>query len=271
MSERTSYPAGVPCWVEAMQIDPKAALDFYVPLFGWEIAGPGPMPGDPPGEYYVARIDGRDVAGICSLPRSGLKPVWSTYVRVDNVDATVDRAKLAGGNLLDGPFDVPPAGRMAVLADPAGAIFCIWEATAREGAQRINEPSAWAMSALHTSDPKRANEFYGAVFGWEPEPFALPNGAEVVLWRLPGYVGGEPQQPVPRDVVAVMVTIGKDSALTPHWSVDFWIDDADAAAARAAKLGGKIIVPPYDTPTFRQAVLADAQGATFSISQLTAY
>ena len=89
MSEREEYPAGVPCWVETLQPDPRAALEFYGAVFGWEFTGPGPMPGDLAGEYFVARVNGRDVAGIGSLPDAGGSPgaVWSTSVRVDNADA----------------------------------------------------------------------------------------------------------------------------------------------------------------------------------------
>jgi predicted enzyme related to lactoylglutathione lyase len=274
MSERERYPAGVPCWVETLQPDPQAALGFYGPVFGWEFVGPGPMPGDPPGQYFVARVRGRDVAGIGSLPGQGgpLAPTWITHIRVDSVDEAAAKATNAGGSLRDGPFDVLPAGRMAVVADPQGASVCVWQAAAREGAQLVNEPGAWAMSLLHTTDPESAKAFYGAVFGWQPEPFGAP-GAQITLWRLPGYVGGEAQQPVPRDVVAVMTPIGGDGstgAVQPHWSADFWVDDADATAERTARLGGRVIVAPHDTPGFRNAVLADPQGPVFSISQLTA-
>jgi len=274
MSERERYPAGVPCWVETLQPDPQAAMGFYGPLFGWEFVGPGPMPGDPPGQYFVARVRGRDVAGIGSLPdRSATSaPAWSTYVRVDSADETAEKAKTAGGSLRDGPFDVAPAGRMAVLADPAGALVCAWEAGTREGAQLVNEPRAWAMSLLHTTDPESSKAFYGAVFGWRPEPFGAA-GAEITLWRLPGYAGGEPHQPVPRDVVGVMAPTGGDgspSAAQAHWSVDFRVDDADATAEHAARLGGKVIVPPHDTPGFRSTVLADPESVVFSVSGLTA-
>ncbi len=161
---------------------------------------------------------------------------------------------------------------MAVLADPAGAEICAWEARAREGAQLVNEPRAWAMSSLHTTDPERSKAFYGAVFGWEPEPFG-PAAAQMALWRLRGYVGGEPQQPVPRDVVGVMMRSGGDGspgARRSHWSVDFWVDSADATAEQAVRLGGTVLVPPHDEPGFRSAVLADPQGAAFSVSKLTA-
>ena len=87
------------------------------------------------------------------------------------------------------------------------------------------------------------------------------------MFRLPGFVGGEPQQPVPRDLVAVMMPPdGADGE--PAWGVDFWIDDADRAAQAAAESGGRAIVPPHDRPGFRSAALADPNGAVFSVSQL---
>jgi predicted enzyme related to lactoylglutathione lyase len=269
MSERERYPAGVPCWVQTLQPDPRAALDFYGPLFGWEFAGPGPMPGDPPGEYFVARLRGRDVAGIGSLPGGALAPAWSTFIRVDSADEAAARATDAGGSLRDGPLDVPPAGRLAALVDPPGALVSVWEAGAREGAQLVNEPGAWAMSMLHTTDSGASQAFYGTVFGWEPEPFDMA-GAALTLWRLPGYVGGEPHQPVPQDVVAVMIADEPPGAGHAHWSVDFWVDDADATAEHAARLGGTVVLGPFDAPGFRSAVLADPQGAAFSVSTLTA-
>ena len=116
------------------------------------------------------------------------------------------------------------------------------------------------MSALQINDPDTAVAFYGAVFGWQPEAYG-----PVTLFRLPGYVGGEPTQPVSRDVVAILVT---DPMSQPRWSVDFWVADTDATVARAVELGGAVVMPAYDRPLFRSAVLADAAGATFSISQL---
>lgn len=266
MNGKKTYPPGVPCWVETLQPDPRAALEFYTGLFGWDVAGPGPMPFKG-GEYFVARIDGDDVAGIATLPPILGAPgaIWSTHIRVADVDACVVKAKGAGATVVAAPFNALPAGRGAVLADPAGARFGIWEALEREGAQRVNEPRAWAMSALLTSDPDGANAFYGEVFGWTPHSFGP--GGDITLYRLPGYVGGKPEQPVPRDVVAVMMPIDGIEA-TPHWSVDFWIDDLDHAVARAQHLGATVVVPPYETPAFRQAVLQDRAGATFSISQL---
>ena len=146
-----------------------------------------------------------------------------------------------------------------MIADPGGAVFSVWEPRERRGAQVVNEPGAWSMNMLHTPDPDAAAAFYGAVFGWTTEDFG-----PFTMFRLPGYVGGEPYQPVSREVVAVMEPAGD---APPHWSPDFWVPDADAAVAKAIELGGRVVVPQADSPGFRTAVLADPTGVTFSISQ----
>jgi len=272
MSERDDYPPGVPCWVETLQADPHAAIEFYASVFGWEFAGPASIAADTAGEYYVARLRGRDVAGVGRLqsPSTTRTPAWTTYVRVDDVSHTASRATQAGGNVLVAPLEAPPAGSLAILADPAGAPFGIWEPQERQGAQLVNEASAWSLSLLNTTDLARAKAFYGTLFGWETEPFG-ESGMEV--FRRPGYVGGQPLQPVPRDTVAVVAPLdagadGRVSTQRPRWDVDFWIDGVDAAAERAAAGGGTVIVAPFDLGQFRTAVLADPAGAVFSISQL---
>jgi uncharacterized protein len=247
MSQRDSYPPGVPCWVDNLVPDPGEAMIFYGQLFGWEFDGPGP------GEYYVARLRGRDVAGVMQAP-PGVPPGWSTYVSVKSAE---DTARAAGRVVVE-PLDALPAGRLAALEDPAGAIVGVWEPAQRLGCQLVNEASAYAMSALHTPDPDAAARFYRDVFGWETEEFA----PGVSLFRLPGYVGGEPAQPVPRDVVAVMATDDGPA----RWSVDFWVGDADVVAARAPELGGSVVVAPFDSIPTRQAVIADPSGAVFSVT-----
>jgi predicted enzyme related to lactoylglutathione lyase len=270
MSERDGFQPGVPCWVEAWQPDPEAAVGFYAELFGWEAEDTTP-PGAPE-KYFVCRLRGRDVAAIASHP-SGTPPVpaWGTYIWVASADETAAKVAEAGGAVEAESFDVLDAGRMAVLADPDGAVFSVWEPRAHRGAQLVNEPSAWSMSALNTRDLEGAKAFYGAVFGWETDTFDM-DGGQVTLWRVPGYVGGEPAQPVSREVVATMLPMsGERSAddVPPHWSVDFWVDDVDAVADKAPKLGGRVVVPPYGVAGFSQAVLADPQGAAFSVSKVS--
>jgi predicted enzyme related to lactoylglutathione lyase len=264
MSDRDGFQPGVPSWVDVMGPDVDRLTDFYAAVFGWDFAGPGEMPGDPSGEYFVAQLRGRDVAGVASLPPGSGGPGWNTYIEVASVDRSAADIEQAGGSVIAQPFDAPPAGRIAVAADPTGASFGIWEPRERRGAQLVNEPSAWSMSALGTPDRDAAAAFYNAVFGWRLERFQFGD-MEVGLFRLPGFVGGEPQQPVPRDVVATVAPPGGETG----WSVDFWIDDADRAVAAATEHGGSVVSPvSEDYPGFRHAVLADPNGVSFGVSQL---
>jgi predicted enzyme related to lactoylglutathione lyase len=253
MSERHEYPAGVPCWVDVRVPDPGAVEHFYGDVFGWEFTDPTDN------GYRVARIRGLDVAGLGRAPQA--MPSWNTYIRVESAEAASERAAEDGGTVLMEPFDALPAGRIAVIADPAQAVFAVWEAVDREGAQLINEPGTWQMSSLHMHEPEAATAFYGALFGWETEAFG---GA--ALFRLPGYAGGRSRQPIPQDVVAVMAP--RELSVPPHWNVNLQVSDADLTVAAAAAHGATIIAGPFDTPGFRNAVIQDPQGAVFSISQL---
>jgi predicted enzyme related to lactoylglutathione lyase len=280
--ERDGYPPGVPCWVDTGQPDPEAAVSFYAGLFGWEFEDR--MPAESPGRYFVAQLRGRDVAAVGSQPQ-GMPPtpVWNTYIWVDSADETTARVKGAGGTALMEPFDVLDAGRMAVLADPEGAAFCVWQAKESKGAQLVNEPGTWNFSELNTRDREGAQAFYGAVFGWEADTLDLGEG-DVTLWRLPGYGDFlEQRDPGLRDrMAAVGAPQGFEDAVAwlapmtrdrfpedapPHWSITFAVDDADAIANRAAELGGKVLVPPVDAPWVRLAVVNDPQGAVFTVSK----
>jgi hypothetical protein len=263
MSQRDDYEPGVPCWVDTLQPDPDAAMGFYAELFGWEFEGPGEMPGDPPGRYYVARLRGRDVAGVGSLPAGAAPaPGWGTYVYVADADATAAAAREHGGEVLVEPVDAPPAGRLALLADPAGAAFGVWQPAQRKGAQLVNEPGAWTMSTLTTPDVDGAAAFYGALFGWTTETFEMGDFA-ATMFRLPGYVGGEPQQPVSREVIAAMAAVPGAPA---QWGPGFWDHDVDETAAKAQVHGGRVVAPAVDSPAGRTVFLADPYGATFSIT-----
>lgn len=267
MSDHDGYQHGVPCWVDTWQPDADAAVDFYKQLFGWEAEDT--MPPDLNGKHYMCRLRGRDVAAVASRPEKA-PPVnaWNTYVWVDDVDATVARIEDAGGDVLKEPFDALDGGRIAIIADPAGAAIGIWQPGAHKGAELVNEPGAWAMSRLSTDDTEGAKRFYGQVFGWESETFGLGD-AEMTLWKVPGYVGGRPEQPVSREVVATMGPAGENGEAPPHWGVDFWIADIDEAVSRAADAGARILSGPYDIPGvgMRRAELVDPQGATIALTR----
>jgi len=280
--ERDGYPAGVPCWVDTGQPDPEAAVEFYGGLFGWEFEDR--MPADSPGRYFVAQLRGRDVAAVGSQPEQAPStPGWNTYVWVDSADDTTAKVKAAGGNALMEPFDVLDAGRMAVLTDPEGAVFCVWQAKDHKGAQLVNEPGTWNFSELNTRDPEGAKAFYGTVFGWEAETLDYGEG-QTTMWRLPGYgdflerrdpdlrrrmaADGAPEGF--EDAVAWLIPMTSDQYpddVPPHWNVTFAVDNADAVADRAAKLGGQVRVPPFDAPFVRMTVVSDPQGAAFTASK----
>ena len=141
------------------------------------------MPEDADGVYYMARIRGGDVAAISSTP-PGAPPMamWNTYVAVADADASAAKVRDAGGTVFMDPFDVMDAGRMAVVADPEGAMFCLWQAKENIGAKVVNEHGALNFNGLATRDPEAAEPFYNAVFGWKILP--LKAGP---MWVLPGY------------------------------------------------------------------------------------
>jgi predicted enzyme related to lactoylglutathione lyase len=265
VSERNGYEPGVPMWVDTWRADAEPASRFYAELLGWELAG---LDDDGPQRYVIGQLRGRDVAAIGSpLPPAApaSPPAWTTYVWVASADEAAAAVTDAGGSLLTEPFDSMDGGRMAIAADPAGAAFAVWAPGAHRGAELVNEPGAWSMSVLQTPDPDSARSFYGAVFGWEGDWFG-----PVTMFRLPGFVGGEPEQPVPRDVVATMLPAGPEAGGKAAWTVDFWVSDVEAVAERAAALGGAVLVEPAPVPgtALVQAVIADPEGAALSMTEL---
>jgi uncharacterized protein len=291
MPERDGYIPGVPCWVDASEPDPAAAVDFYSALFGWEFEDA--MPPGSEGKYFIARFEatgwslfdqsgdsrGGDVAAVGSIPQGAPSvAMWNTYFWVDSADDAASRVRDAGGSVVIEPFDIMDACRIAVFTDHEGAAFCVWQAKEHKGAQLVNDPGSLNFNGLHTRDAEGARSFYGSVFGWQT--LALDWGAQ--MWTLPGYgdylegyhpdlrkqmaEAGAPQGF--EDVVATINPIADDQRDTPaHWSVTFAVADADATAAKATELGGKVIVLPFDAPWVRMTVIADPQGATFIASK----
>jgi predicted enzyme related to lactoylglutathione lyase len=276
--ERDGYIAGVPCAVDTNHPDPEAAVGFYGGLFGWQFEDV--MQPESERRYFVARLRGRDVAAVGSASEGGPQTaVWNTYFWVDSADETASKVRDTGGGVVTEPLDVPPeAGRMAVFTDPEGAAFRIWQAKENKGAQLVNEPGSLNLNGLNTRDVEGAKSFYGSVFGWRT--LALDGGAE--MWTLPGF-GDFLERDNPdlrkqmaeadapegfEDVVGAITPIADDQPDTPaHWSVIFAVDDADATAAKATELGGKVIVPPFDAPWVRMTIIGDPQGATFIASK----
>lgn len=276
MPERDGYLPGVPCWTDIEHPDPAAAAAFYSGLFGWEVEDT--IPEGAEGHYFIGRIRGGDVAAIGSQsPGASGPPTWNTYVWVDSADETAAKVRAAGGVVVAEPFDVFDAGRMAVLTDPEGASFRVWQAGRHRGSRIVNEHGAVVFNTLATRDPERAAAFYGAVFGWER--LSMPGGA---MWTLPGY-GDYLKTIMPElaersadievpegfsDVVAAIQVIRDDDrTASAEWGITFGVDDVAATAAQAEELGGRVVVAPFDAPWTRLAMIEDPQGGSFVAGQ----
>lgn len=260
------YPHGVPSWVDTEQPDAGAATHFYSELFGWQFHDA--VPPGVPGSYLIATLDGRDVAAIA--PGEG-DAAWNTYVACDDADSTAAAVHDTGGSIVSEPWDAGPGGRAAVCADPQGAVFRLWQARNRLGAQVANSPGAWNFSNLHTADPTVLS-FYSAVFGWQHD---AELGAGMI--RAPGYGEHlaatidpgifERQAFAPpgfADVVAGLVVTDE----RPGWQVAFAVADRDDSAADAERLGAQVL-RSTDTEWTREVLIRDPQGAELTLSQFS--
>lgn len=264
---RDHYPAGVPCWVDCAQADPAVGVAFYSGLFGWEFEE------RVPGTYYLARLDGRTVAGVVRD-----EPVaWNTHVAVESADATAAAAVEAGGKLLHGPVDVGDRGRAAVLADPVGAVFTAWEGRAHRGAEVVNEAGSWVSNDLYTPDVDAAAAFYGAVFGWEASVMDFGDANDGYMWRRPGYAEFletlEPgiterhrREGAPEGFTDCVGWMMRDSG-PARWGVSFTVEDPDATAAKALELGGSLVMPVFEAGPVRLAVIGDPGGGIFTATR----
>jgi predicted enzyme related to lactoylglutathione lyase len=257
MPERTEYAPGTPSWVDLATPDLAASEQFYGALFGWKF---NPQDtGDPQNPYVLADQDERNVAGMMKLSpemqAGGMPPVWSTYVTVADVDASAAKAKELGGSVLSDAMDVMDAGRMAVLADPTGAVFCLWQPKDHIGAQLVNEPYSLAWNELITPDIETAKAFYSGLFGWTGTPFEMgPDAPTYTVWMLgdDNGIGGAMAPPM--------------EGMPTYWGVYFAVADCDATVAKAKELGASVLAEPMDVPGVgRIAALMDPQGAAFSV------
>ncbi len=271
---RRSYPAGVPCWVDTRQPDVEAAVHFYGSIFGWEFEDAAPAGGTGSGRYVIATLAGQEAAAITG-PGSGAA-AWNTYVSVDEADAAVRHLVSAGATLKSAPADAGLGGVQAVLADPEGVEFCIWQARERPGAQAVNGPGGWNFSDLHTKDTEAAIAFYTKAFDWQFDDLDFG-----IMIRRPGY-GDHLEATVdpnirvrqagdlaPRgfeDAVAWLASTALGER--PQWHVTFTVADRDRTAEDAERLGA-VILGHDDTEWTRTALIQDPGGAVFTASQFT--
>lgn len=252
MGERTQYTPGTFSWVDLVTPEQTAAKAFYGSLFGW---GADDRPVADGVYYSMQLIDGKTVAAIAPPPpdwaEQGLPPTWNSYITVESADAAAEQAASLGGNVVDAPFDVMDAGRMAAILDPHGAHFFVWEPRATTGAGLVSAPGALAWNELASPDLDASEAFYGGLFGWtfeavehSPIPYRLIKVGD----RLNGGMATLPQEGVP-----------------PHWLPYFGSADVAAQLASVEQLGGSVVMGPDDVGMGIIGIAKDPRGAVFAL------
>jgi hypothetical protein len=257
MSKIESHPPGEFCWVELGTTDLDAGRDFYTKLLNWTVRD-GSMGGM---TYYIFQSQGNDAAGAYTLMKEqteqGVPPHWLPYVAVMDVKESAARAAELGGKILGGPCDVGEQGSFAVIRDPQGATFSVWQAGRHIGSQAgdVNFRHCW--TELATTDAQAAKEFYTRLFDWGVHTQPMAN-MDYTTWLNQGRPNGG------------MLQMNEQWAgVPPHWMVYFSVPDCDDAAKLARELGGTVKCEPFDIPGVgRMSVLADPQGALFSVINL---
>jgi predicted enzyme related to lactoylglutathione lyase len=256
MPNTDTHANGSFSWIELATNDQNAAKTFYTTLLGWAFQD-NPM--GPDNFYTMFQLEGRNVGAAYTMQAqeaaAGVPPHWNLYISVANADATAKRAAEAGGKVLAGPFDVYTYGRMAVIQDPTGAPFCIWQANDHIGAGTVGENGTLCWADLSSPDAETAAKFYGDLFGWT---FMPGDGGYLHIRNGEAFIGGMPS------------AAQRDPKMPAHWMIYLQVADCDATTTRAQELGAKVCFGPMDIPKAgRMTVLADPQGAVFSLFQVT--
>lgn len=249
------YSPGEFCWIELATSNQEAAKNFYGAIFGWTVRD---VPIGPDRVYSLLELDGRIAAGAFAISPSesaaGIPPHWHLYVAVTSADEAAKKAEALGGKVMEAPFDVSDRGRAALLQDPTGAYFSVWEAKKRIGIGVTGESGAFCWAELNTLDQARAKTFYEGLFGWKLKPGQGKGSGYLHIVNGESYIGGVP--PAGQG----------DGNAPPHWLIYFAVADVDGTFGKATGMKAKVLLPPMDFEGVgRVAMLADPQGAVFAL------
>lgn len=256
MAQMMAGTANKPAWVDLSSADAAASRDFYARLFGWQVdVDPDPQYGG----YGIAKVGGRDAAGIGPKMDPSAPTAWNLYIGADDIEALAGRVRDAGGTVVMAPFNVGDQGRMAVFQDPSGAFISAWQGT-RMGGFQTDAPGAYGWAELNARGADRALPFYTSAFGWSTKTSPMGEGQPPYTeFQLGGQsVAGawEMNPMVPAEVPS-------------YWQVYFTVADVDEAFRTALELGAHEMLPPQDFPGGRFAIVSDPQGASFGLLKMT--
>lgn len=252
MPQIDEFRIGSFCWPELSTNDQQGAKAFYSKVFGWTAVD---LPIGPDQFYSMFQLEQREVGAACTLRQDqiehGVIPHWMLYVAVENADATSGKAESLGARVLAAPFDVFDAGRMAVIQDPTGAVFSIWQAKTSIGIRLTGVAGTLCWADLATPDQAAAEAFYGSLFGWELKPGETYTGYLHIVNRGE-FIGGIP----PANSFA---------GAPPHWLPYFLVAKLEPTLEQLKQGGGKVLVPATEIEKAgRYAVVQDPQGAFFA-------
>jgi hypothetical protein len=257
----TDFVPGAPVWIDLEAPSVGKAAAYYRAVLGWEFQDLGPEAM----HYHICRSGGRSVAAIGPGPEGSATGAWKLFFHTPDAEATTKAVEQAGGSVLLPPGDVGPMGRMAVLADPAGARFALWQPGTVPGIEAASEPGSLSWTELYTTDPPGARRFYSTVFGWEFQEHEMPGfpGGAYTVISLPGR--GDAGEGSMGGVVQIVPEMAS-SGVTPLWQVYFEVADCDATVSAALEHGGSMIRPAMTVEGVgRWAHLADPSGARYSV------
>ncbi|WP_158562894.1 VOC family protein [Marinitenerispora sediminis] len=246
MTDTSRYPPGAPAWFDMTVPDLEAAERFYSELLGWEFdLGP----------YALAHAAGRRVAGLSESWHEEAgppdRPFWTVYLATDDVTATLYDVAAAGGTVVAPRRDVPGYGTMAVVREPTGAVFALWEGDGLAGSEAFGLLGGPIWAEVTSRDTHATTDFLVRVFGYRPDRFADVDFVTLYVAGSPvcGVYGGSAER----------VSEGHGA-----WLPYFVVASADAAAARAPLFDGRVLRSAEDSPYGRWTMLADPFGAHFA-------
>ncbi len=246
------YNPGEFCWTDLGTTDVAGAKKFYQGVFGWKTRDISMGAGN--AKYTMLRVDGKDVCGLYPMPdeqrKKKLRPFWLPYISVKSASVTAQKAKRAGGKVGMGPMKVMEKGHLALIQDPTGAGFGIWQAGTHRGSGLYGRAGTVCWHDLNTSKTKAAAKFYSTVFGWRTHDEDI-SGNEYHVFKLDD-----------ESVCGMWPWPAKQ--LPPSWITYWKVGNCAKSVAKAMRLGGRIIMGPIAVPGMGHfAIIADPQGATF--------
>jgi predicted enzyme related to lactoylglutathione lyase len=254
MPTRDSAPNGSPCWADLWTSDVEGSRKFYADVFGWEAQEPSPEFGG----YFMFTRNGVPIAGAMGdMGHMVANNSWKIYLNSDDIAKTLEAAEAEGAQVVGPVMPVADLGTQAVLIDPTGAHFGIWQPGTFPGFTVLNEHGAPSWFELHTRDFAGALAFYSSVLRWDTNTVGDSDEFRYATMRDPGSEG---------ELAGIMDAAAfLPEGVPAHWSIYWEVDDIDDTVAKVKVLGGSVVMDATDTPYGRMATVTDPAGAQFKL------